>query len=70
MTQPGTGTVRTCPALALQIDDGPVFLPLFQVFESQGDGFVPAQTTGKQQRKKRAISFALEVFAVRGLPEC
>ena len=25
--------------LALQIDDGPVFLPLFQVFEPQGDGF-------------------------------
>ena len=56
--------------LALQVDDGPVFLPLFQVFESQGDGFVPTQTTGKQQRKKRAISFAFQVCAVGSLPEC
>lgn len=35
MTQPATGTVR---------NDYPVFLSLFQVFEFQGDGFVPAQT--------------------------
>ena len=56
--------------LALQIDNGPVFLPLFQMFDSQANGFVATQTAGKQQRKKRAISFALELFAVRGLPEC
>ena len=37
--------------LSLQIDNGPVFLPLFQMFESQSDGFVPAQTTGKQHRQ-------------------
>ena len=56
--------------LALQIDDGPVFLPLFQMLESQGNGFVPAKTAGKQQRKKRAISLALQVLTVGGLPEC
>src|SRR5580658_1543468 len=55
--------------LALQVDDGPVFFPLFQVFQSQGDRFVPMQTTGEQQRKKR-VSFAFQDFAVGSLPEC
>ena len=55
--------------LALQIDNGPVFLPLFKMFDSEGNGFVTPKTAGKQQRKKRAISLALELFAVRGLPE-
>ena len=54
----------------LQIDNGPVFLPLFQMFESQTNGFVPAQTAGKQQRQQRTISLALQVFIVGGLPEC
>jgi hypothetical protein len=56
--------------LALQVDDGPVFFPLFQVFQSQGDRFVPTQTTGEQQRKKRAVSFAFQDFAVGSLLEC
>ena len=55
--------------LALQIDNGPVFLPLFQMFDSEANGFVTPQTAGKQQRKNRAISLALKLFAVRGLPE-
>ena len=55
--------------LALQIDNGPVFLPLFKMFDSEANGFVAPQAAGKQQRKKRAISLALELFAVRGLPE-
>ena len=53
-----------------QIDNGPVFLPLFQMFESQTNFFVPAQTAGKQQRQQRTISLALQVFIVWGLPEC
>src|SRR5579872_3629770 len=56
--------------LAFQIDDGPVSLPLFQVFEPECDRFVPAQTTGKQQREKRAISLALQALIVGSLPEC
>jgi hypothetical protein len=55
--------------LALQIDNGPVFLPLFKMFDSETNGFVTPQTAGKQQCKKRAISLALELFAVRGSPE-
>ncbi len=57
-------------ALAIQIDDGPVFLPLFRVFEPKCDRFVPVQTTGKQQRQERAIPFPFKVFAVGSLPEC
>jgi len=57
-------------SLTLQVDDGLVFLSLFQVFEFQSDGFVPAQTTGKQQRKQRAISFAFQADTVGSLPEC
>ncbi len=57
-------------SLALQINDGPVFLPLFQVFEPKCDRFVPAQTTGKQQRQERAIPFAFQVLTVGSLPEC
>jgi hypothetical protein len=55
--------------LALQIDNGPVFLSLFKVFDSEANGFVAPQAAGKQQRKKRTISLALELFAVRGSPE-
>jgi hypothetical protein len=55
--------------LALQIDNGPVFFPLIQMFESQATGFVPTQPAGKQQRKKRTISFSLWPFPVRGSPE-
>jgi hypothetical protein len=46
-----------------------MFLTLFQMFESESNGFVAAQTASKQQGKKRAISFALELLAVRRLPE-
>jgi hypothetical protein len=55
--------------LALQIDNSPVFLRLFQMFDSEINGFVATQTAGKQQRKKRTVSLALELFTVRGLPE-
>jgi hypothetical protein len=62
--------VRTCPAcLTLQIDNGTVFVPLFQMFDSESYGFVATQTAGKQQRKKCAISLALELSAVRSSPE-
>ena len=54
--------------LALQIGNSPVFLPLFQMFDSEINGFVATQTAGKQQRKKCRVSLALELFAVRGLP--
>ena len=53
----------------LQIDDGPVFLPLFQMLDSEVDGFVATKTTGEQQRKQRPISLPLELVAVRGSPE-
>jgi len=53
--------------LALQIDNSPVFLPLFQMFDSETNGFVATQTTGKQQRKKCAVSLALELFYSPGL---
>ena len=46
-----------------------MFLPLFQVFEFQDNGFVSAQTTGKQQCQKRAISLTFQVFTVGSLPE-
>jgi hypothetical protein len=46
-----------------------VFLTLFKMFDSEANGFVAPQTAGKQQRKKRAISLALELFAVRSSPE-
>jgi len=59
------GNRANVPCLALQIDNRSVFLPLFQVFESKGDGFVAAQPAGKQQGKKCAISLALEPFTVR-----
>jgi hypothetical protein len=55
--------------LALQIDNGPVFLSLFKMFDSEANGFVAPQAAGKQQRKKRTISLALELFAVWGSPE-
>ena len=54
--------------LALQIDNGPMFLPLFQMFDPEINGFVATQTAGKQQSKKCTVSFALEPFRVRGLP--
>lgn len=56
--------------LALEIDDGPVSLSLFEMFEPQSNCLVPAQTSSNQQRKKSAISLALELFAVWRLPEC
>jgi len=55
--------------LALQIDNGSVFLPLIQMFEPEANGFVAAQPAGKQQSKKGAISLALEPVAIRGSPE-
>jgi hypothetical protein len=54
--------------LTLQIDNSPVFLPLFQMFDSEINGFVATQTAGKQQREKCTVSLALELFTVRGLP--
>ena len=54
--------------LALQIDNGPVLLPSFQMFDSEINGFVATQTAGKQQRKKCTVSLALELFIVWGLP--
>jgi len=42
--------------LALQIDNSQVFLPLFQMFNSEINGFVATQTAGKQQRKKCTVS--------------
>jgi len=54
------------PSLTLQIDNSPVFLPLFEMFYSEANGFVATQTAGKEQSKKRTISLALELFAVRG----
>src|SRR5277367_4659641 len=54
--------------LAPQIDNSPVFLPLFQILESEINGFVATQTAGKQQRKKCTVSLALERLTVRGLP--
>jgi hypothetical protein len=38
------------------------------MFDSEINGFVATQTAGKQQRKKCTVSFALELFTVRGLP--
>jgi hypothetical protein len=55
--------------LALQIDNRPVFLTLFKMFDSEANRYVAPQTAGKQQRKKRAISLALELFALRASPE-
>jgi hypothetical protein len=54
--------------VALQIDNSPVFLPLFQMFDSEINGFVATQTAGKQQRKKFTVSLALELFTVRAVP--
>jgi hypothetical protein len=56
--------------LAFQVDDGPVFLSLFQMFESKGDSFVSTQTTGEQECEKRTIAFAFQVLPVGSLPEC
>src|SRR5580698_11416840 len=39
------------------------------MFEPETNDFMATQTASKQQRKKRAISLALELFAVRGSPE-
>ena len=66
---PGDRDGANMSCLALQIDNGPVFLPLFQLFDSEGDSFVATQTAGEQQREKCAISLALELFAVRGSPQ-
>lgn len=44
-----------------------MFLPLFQLFEPETNGFA-AQTAGQQQHKKRAISLTLELFAIGGSP--
>ena len=70
MTQPGTGTVRTCPALPFRSTMAQCSSRCSRCSSLRANGFVPAQTTGKQQRKKRAISLALQVRIVGSLPEC
>jgi hypothetical protein len=63
------GNRANVPCLALQIDNGPVLFPLFQMFESKANGFVAAEPAGKQQSQKSAISFALELCSIRGSAE-
>ncbi len=54
--------------LSLQIDNGPVFFPLFEMFHSETNGFVTTQAACKQQCEKCTVSLALELVRVRGLP--
>jgi hypothetical protein len=54
-------------SLALRIDNSPVFLPLFEIFDSEINGFVATLTAGKQQRKKCTVSLSLEPLTVSGL---
>ena len=63
------GNRANVSCLALQIDNGAVFLPLIQMFEPKANGFVAAKTVGKQKSKKSAISLALELRVVRGSTE-
>jgi hypothetical protein len=50
-------------------DDAWHWLFFGQMFDSEANGFVKAQAAGKQQCKKRPISLALELLAVRSSPE-
>src|SRR5205807_10016143 len=56
-------------ALALQVDDRPVFLPLLDVTEIQIDRFVPPKSAGEQDCQECAITFALQLLRVRRIPE-
>jgi hypothetical protein len=41
---------------ALQIDNGPMVLPLLDVAKTQIDRFVPSKAAGEQDRKECAIA--------------
>jgi hypothetical protein len=56
-------------ALALQVDDRPVFLPLLDVTEIQIDRFVPPKSAGEQDCQECAITFALQLLRVGRIPE-
>lgn len=53
---------RDCPRVAgfaLQVDDGPVVLPLLDVTEIQIHRLVSSNAAGEQDRRECAIPFAL-----------
>ncbi len=56
-------------SLTHQVDDGPVFLPLLEMIQSQCDGFVSSQPTREQESQQSAVSFSFEPLAIRRLPK-
>jgi len=57
------------PGLTLEVDDGPVFFPLFQMLDPQTDSFVTPQTTSQEQRKESPVPPVLQPGAIWRLPK-
>ena len=55
-------------ALANKIHDGPVFLSLLQVFDSEIHGLVSSQSAGQQKSQQGTVTFAFHPCIVRALP--
>jgi hypothetical protein len=57
-------------SLPAQVYDCPVPFALLEVAHSQPGKFVATKSAGEQQGKQCSITFALDLLAVRRLPEC
>jgi hypothetical protein len=55
-------------AFSLQVNDGPVLLPLLHVSKLQADRFVTSKPAGWQNCQQRAITFTLQANRVGCLP--
>jgi hypothetical protein len=55
--------------LADKIHNGPVFLSLLQVFDSEIHGLVSPQSASQQKSQKRTVTFAFHLGVVRTLPQ-
>src|SRR6202167_1121358 len=55
--------------LANKIDDGPVFLPLLQVFNTQTGILVSPQSASQEKSQQGTITFAFHAGMVRTLPQ-
>jgi hypothetical protein len=57
----------TC--LANEVHDGPVLLPLLQVFGSQIYGLVTPQSARHQKSQQGSVALSLQLFNVGTLPQ-
>jgi hypothetical protein len=56
-------------ALANKVHDGPMFLSLLQVFDSQTGGLVSPQSASQEKSQQGTVTFAFHSCLVRTLPQ-